>query len=91
MESVEGMSGEDKVNDVQSIRDMDIADFVEEYLGCHLFLSQKQILREMYRCHRTDGHFLYSRVLPHPDFRYIIFLKDCLKDCLDKQGEISND
>ena len=80
------MSGEDKVNNVQSIRDMDIADFAEEYLGCHLFEFQKQILREMYRCHR-DNHFLYSRVMPHSDFRYIIYLKDCLEE----QGEIRHD
>ena len=81
------MSGEDKVNNVQDIRDMDIADFAEEYLGCHLFSFQKQILREMYRDHRIDKHFLCSRALPHSGFRYIIFLKDCL----DKQGEISHD
>lgn len=81
------MSGEDKVNNVQDIRDIDIADFAEEYLGCHLFWFQKQILREMYRDHRIDNHFLCSRALPHSDFRYIIFLKDYL----DKQGEISHD
>ena len=78
------MSGEDKVNDAQSIRDMDIADFAEKYLGCHLFWFQKQILREMDRCHRIDNHFLLSRAIPHFGFRYIIFLKDCL----EKQGEI---
>lgn len=78
------MSGEDKVNDVQCIRAMDIADFAEEYLGCHLSWFQKQILREMYRRHRIDNHSLYSRALPHSDFRYTILLKDCL----DKQGEI---
>lgn len=81
------MSSEDKVNNVQSIRDMDIADFAEEYLGCNLFWFQKQILREMYRYHRIDNHFLCSRALPHSDFRYIIFLKDCL----NKQGEIQYD
>ena len=84
MEGVEGLSGEDKMNDVQSIRDKDITDFAEEYLGCHLFWFQKQILREMDRCHRADNHFLLSRAIPHSGFRYIIFLKDCL----DKQGEI---
>lgn len=81
------MSSEDKVNDVQSIRDMDIADFAEEYLGYHLFWFQKQILREMNRCYRIDNHFLLSRAIPHSGFRYIVFLKDCL----EKQGEIRHD
>ncbi|MEE3309811.1 hypothetical protein, partial [Sharpea azabuensis] len=67
-----------------SIRDMDIVDFAEEYLGCHLFWFQKQILREMDRYHHIDNHFLLSRAIPHSGFRYIIFLKDCL----EKQGEI---
>jgi hypothetical protein len=79
MEGAERLSGENKVNDAQNIRDMDIADFAEEYLGCHLFWFQKQILREMDRCHRIDNHFLFSRAIPHSGFRYIIFLEDYLE------------
>jgi len=76
-----------KVKETEDIKGMDIADFAEEYLGCHLFWFQKQILREMDRCHRADNHFLLSRAIPHSGFRYIIFLKDCL----EKQGEIRHD
>ncbi len=79
MGGVEELSGKDKMNNAQSIKDMDIADFAEEYLGCHLFWFQKQILREMDRCHHIDNHFLLSRAIPHSGFRYIIFLKDCLE------------
>lgn len=70
------MSGEDKIDNIQDNRDMDIADFAEEYLGCHLFWFQKQMLRELYKNRKV----LYSRAFPHSGFRYCIFLKDYLDD-----------
>ena len=79
MEGVEGLSGEDKVKESEDIKGMDIADFAEEFLGCHLLWFQKQMLREMYNAHCENNRFLYSRAFSHSDYRYIILLKDCLE------------
>lgn len=88
MDSIKEMSGKDKIKELKNIGDIDIIDFVEDYLGCQLFEYQKLILREMYKKQCADNYFPYLQVLPRYNLYHIPLI---LRSCLEKQGEIRHD